>query len=203
MKFLRPQLWRARNLWHGRDTAVLRRLQRRGRVVYGTGSYGIPTIYTFIHDDTRMIVGNYSSIGGTYLLGGQHNVNHVTTYPLRIQFEMDGAGTDDVPVSRGDIHVGSDVWTGYGCFVPSGTTIGDGAVVATGAVVTKDVPPYAIVGGSPAKLIRYRHTEEQREALLQIRWWDWPEEDVREAVPYLASEDIDAFIEFARTRQRG
>jgi hypothetical protein len=79
--------------------------------------------------------------------------------------------------------------------------IGDGAVIAAGAVVTKDVPPYAIVAGNPAKVIRYRHTEEQRAALLEIKWWDWTDEEVREAVPLLAGSDIDAFIEYARARK--
>ncbi len=83
----------------------------------------------------------------------------------------------------------------------SGITIGDGAVIAGGAVVTKDVPPYAIVGGNPAKLIRYRFTPEQIEALLEIKWWDWPVDDVREAVPLIAGDDIDAFIEYARNKK--
>jgi acetyltransferase-like isoleucine patch superfamily enzyme len=192
---------RLRNFWWGRDEAVLRRLQRRGKVVYGTGTYGIPTIHEFDYDPTRLIVGNYSSIGGTYLLGGEHSIEHVTTYPLRINFGLEGAGEDGCPAPRGDIHVGSDAWTGYGTWIRGGVTIGDGAIVATGAVVIKDVPPYAIVGGTPAKLIRYRHTDEQREALLEIRWWDWPEDEIREAVPLLASQDIDAFIEHARAKR--
>jgi hypothetical protein len=66
--------------------------------------------------------------------------------------------------------------------------------------VTKDVPPFSIVGGIPAQVIGHRHTEEQREALLEIRWWDWPEDEVRAAVPYLASTDVEAFIEFARLK---
>jgi acetyltransferase-like isoleucine patch superfamily enzyme len=201
LALIKYQLGRARNVWWGRDEAVLRRLQRKGRVVYGPGSFGIPTIHTFIHDQTRLIVGNYCSIGGTYMLGGQHAVEHVTTYPLRINLGLDGAGRDGNPTPRGDIQVGSDVWTGYGSFILAGITIGDGAVVATGSVVTKDVPPYAIVGGVPAQVIRYRHTEEQRAALMEIRWWDWPLEEIREAAPLLSSPEIDAFIEYARAKE--
>jgi hypothetical protein len=105
---------------------------------------------------------------------------------------------DDYPVPMGDTVVGNDVWTTENCLIMSGVKIGDGAIVAAGSVVTRDVPPYAIVGGNPAKLIRFRFTEEQIAALLEIRWWDWPEDRVRAAVPYFESEDVDAFIAYAR-----
>jgi hypothetical protein len=198
VSILRYQLRRARNVWWGEEESVLRRLKKQGRVVYGPGSYGIPRIYHFNYDDARLIVGNYSSVGGTYMLGGQHPVDQVTTYPLRINLQMEGAGLDGNPTPRGDTVVGSDVWTGYGSWMLSGVKIGDGAIVAGGALVTKDVPAYAVVGGNPARIIKYRHTEEQREALLQIRWWDWSEEEIREAVPMMTTTDIDSFIDYAR-----
>ena len=184
----------------GRDVAVMRRLQRQGRVTFGSWSYGVPTIYTFVHDNTCLRVGNYSSIGSTILLGGEHAADRVTTYPHRINWLMEGAGQDGFPIPTGDTVIGSDVWACYGSWLLSGVNIGDGAIVAGGAFVTKDVPPYAIVGGNPAKLIRYRFDDEQREALLDIRWWDWPEAEVRKAVPLLAERDAGAFIEYARQR---
>lgn len=198
MSLIGYQVRRMREAFWGRDNAVMRQLVKSGRVVLGAGTYGVPSIHVFPHDESRLVVGSYSSLGGTYLLGGQHAITHVTTYPLRINWKLDGAGHDGMPAVRGDIVIGSDVWTGYGSWILSGVTIGHGAVVATNAVVTKDVPPYAIVGGNPAKVIKYRHTEEQRAALLEIRWWDWPEEKVRAAVPYLAADDVDAFIAYAR-----
>jgi acetyltransferase-like isoleucine patch superfamily enzyme len=194
------QYRRLRNSWWGTDLATLRRLERSGKVVRGVGTYGVPTIWTFPYDPARLIIGKYSAVGGTHLLGGQHAVKHVASYPFRIHYGMEGAGEDGNPAMRGDIVIGNDVWVTFGSYVLSGVTIGDGAVVATGGVVTKDIPPYAIVGGNPAKIIKYRHTDEQIAALLEIKWWDWPEQEIREAVPYLASEDVDAFIEYARAK---
>jgi acetyltransferase-like isoleucine patch superfamily enzyme len=187
----------------GKDVAVLRRLQRQGRVTLGTGTYGVPPILTFMLDNTGLRVGNYSSLGSLIMLGGKHPTDRVTTYPHRIWMGMEGAGEDGFPIPSADTIVGSDVWLCYEAVILSGVTIGDGAIVAAGAVVTKDVPPYAIVGGNPARLIRYRYPEEQRQALLDIRWWDWPEHEVRAAVPLLAGDDIDAFIAYARSRSRG
>jgi hypothetical protein len=199
----RWQWQRLRNLWWGADLANLRRLEKAGIVVRGRGTYGVPKVWTFAHEEARLIIGNYSAVDGTHLLGGQHAIKHVASYPFRIFWDLPGAGEDGNPAKRGDIVIGADVWCTFGTWVLSGVTIGHGAVVATGAVVTKDVPPYAIVGGNPAKIIRYRFSEEQIAALLEIKWWDWPEEEIREAVPYIASEDIDRFIEYARAKQSG
>jgi hypothetical protein len=196
------QLGRLRDAWWGSDRTQLKRLERQGRLVRGVHTYGVPTVWTFDYEeDARLIIGKYSAVGGTHLLGGQHAIRHVASYPLRIHWGLPGAGEDGNPAKRGNIEIGADVWVCFGSYVLGGVTIGDGAVVATGAVVTKDVPPYAIVGGNPAQIIRYRHTPEQIEALLEIKWWDWPEEEIREAVPYLASEDVDAFIAYAREKR--
>jgi acetyltransferase-like isoleucine patch superfamily enzyme len=171
-------------------------------VVLGPGTYGVPFVNTFDYDETKLIVGNYCSLGSTFMLGGFHPTDTATTYPHRILWGMEGAGTDGYPVHTDHTYVGSDCWLGYGAYIMSGVKIGDGCVVATGAVVTKDVPDYAIVGGVPARIITYRHTEEQRAALLEIKWWDWPEEEIREAVPLLADKDVDAFIAYARAKQQ-
>ena len=208
-KQLRYLYYGARNAWRavvgaliGAEVAELRRLQRAGRVVLGPWSYSRARIQTDVHGHERLIAGNYSGLAGTWILGMNHGPRRVSWYPHRIHFGM-GGNYDDYPVPTGDTIVGSDVWTTENCLILAGVKIGDGAIVAAGAVVTKDVPPYAIVGGNPATLIRYRFTEEQIAALLEIRWWDWPDEKVRAAVPWLESEDIDAFIEYARGERVG
>jgi chloramphenicol O-acetyltransferase type B len=183
----------------GHDQAVLRRLMRSGKVVWGEGTAGLPKIRDYILDPSRLVVGNYSSIaeGSVIMLGGLHGTDRVTTYPHRIMLGLPGAGEDGIPEIRGDTRIGSDVWIGTEAVIMSGVTIGDGAVVATGAVVMRDIEPFAVAVGNPARPVRYRFDEEQREALLRIRWWDWPRERVIEAVPLLADSDIDAFIAWA------
>lgn len=207
MKILLLHIWHAllriRNVIVGENQATFNRLKRAGRIDYGAHTYGIPILKDYVYDETRLIVGKYSALSETsiVMLGGEHAMDRVTTWPHRIVWRMEGAGQDGIPVHTGDTVIGNDVWLTQRTFVRSGVHIGDGAVVAAGAVVTKDVPPYAIVAGNPARVIRYRHTEEQRRALLEIKWWDWTDEEVREAVPLLAGTDIDAFIEYARAKK--
>jgi acetyltransferase-like isoleucine patch superfamily enzyme len=203
LRWLRFTLFRARDAIIEPNFAQHRRLLKAGRMTIGPHTYGIPIIKTFDHDETKLIIGSYSSLSETamVMLGGEHAHDRVTTYPLRINWRMEGAGQDGIPVPTGDTVIGSDVWLTMRTFVRSGITIGDGAIIASGAIVTKDVPPYAIVGGNPAKVIRYRHTEEQIKELLDIKWWNWPDELVRDAVPLLSSTDIDGFIAWAREQE--
>ena len=186
-----------------RDLALFYRMQREGRVVRGRGTYGVPGFHTTILDDTKLRIGNYSSVGSLCYLGGGHPPDRVTTYPIAVNLGLDSIGDDGFPAPSKDTVIGSDVYATHQTVVLSGCTIGDGAIIGIAGVVTKDVPAYAIVGGNPARLIRYRFSAEQIAALLEIRWWDWPEEEIKLAAPYLTSRDVNAFIEYARQRDPG
>lgn len=138
-------------------------------------------------------IGKYCSIAEAVIFDGgfNHNVNSVSTYPfnrLAGLFELIGH-----PVCKGDIIVGNDVWIGEGAMIMAGVTIGDGAVIGARSVVTKDIEPYSISVGAPAKHKRYRFTKEQIEKLLTIKWWDWESEKIK-ANAQLLMGDIDIFL---------
>lgn len=172
------------------------RLVREGRASIGAGSYGNPMIATFGFDRTNLHIGKYSSIGARtlFVLGGEHPIRKVSTFPFRIRFGMEGAGSDGHPSSKGDIVVGNDVWIGTRSTILSGVCIGDGAVVAAGSVVVKNVAPYSIVGGNPARVVGFRFTDNQIDALLSIEWWNWPQSDILGSVDLLSDESVDEFI---------
>jgi acetyltransferase-like isoleucine patch superfamily enzyme len=167
-----------------------------GTIVMGRESYFAPIVRKFKGDTGRVIVGNFASIahGVEFYAGGMHRTEWVSQYGLRAMLDLPGAYEDGFPHGRGDIHVGHDAWLAQGSVVMSGVTIGPGAVVATRSVVTKDVAPYEIVGGVPAKRIGQRFSDEQIAALLRIAWWDWPIETIKERVQLLSSPDIDEFV---------
>ena len=148
----------------------------------------------------RIIVGRYCSIAGgvTLLTGGNHQTSFVSTYPFRAQWDMAGRDVDGQTTSNGDISIGHDVWIGEDATILSGVSVGHGAVIGAGSLVSRDVGPYSIIGGNPAREIRRRFTEDQIRELLAIAWWNWPEDLVRERVPMLNGGDIESFIEGAR-----
>jgi acetyltransferase-like isoleucine patch superfamily enzyme len=172
-------------------------LRRQGVITMGHGSYGDPIVHYHDGDTAKVIIGKYCSIasGASFMPGGNHRTEWVSTYPFRVRYQLEGALTDGHPTTKGDIVVGNDVWIGNDALILSGVTVGDGAVVATRTVVTKDVPPYAIVAGNPGRVVGHRFTEDQRERMLEVRWWDWPEEAVLERVDALNGDDVQSFLD--------
>lgn len=142
-------------------------------------------LYHYPINDDKLKIGKYCSIacGAKFLFtSANHTLSSLSTYPFPIFFEeweLDAANVADAWDNRGDIVLGNDVWIGFEAVILSGVTIGDGAVVGARTVVTKDVPPYTIVGGVPAKLIRKRFSDDVIAKLSEIRWWDRPEDWIK------------------------
>ena len=140
---------------------------RLEKVSVGRKTYGGLNVTDFSPAETKLVIGNYCSIspGVIFLLGGEHQINSISTFPFKVKcfgYKMEAG-------SKGDIVIGDDVWIGTNAIICSGVRIGQGAVVAAGAVVTQDVEPYAIAGGNPAKLIRYRFDENVIRQLKEIK----------------------------------
>jgi len=168
--------------------------RRYGSYDIGEGTYGRPTV-DFYDTGATLKIGRYCSIGPgvRILLGGEHHMDWVTTYPFSLMSE-DAKTIPGYPHTKGDVVIGSDVWIGQDALILSGVTISHGAVVAARSVVTKDVEPYSIVGGNPARHIRFRFPEPTIQSLLRIAWWDWPSSEVQAAWPILQSSRVDDFI---------
>ena len=167
----------------------------------GSNCYGVPRI-KHLHPDATLAIGNYCSFAKNVqiFLGGNHRLDWVSTYRYPIFFQ-EALHIKNSASTNGNITIGNDVWLCENCTVLSGINIGHGAVVANGAVVTKDVAAYEIVGGNPAKHIRWRFDELTREALLKSEWWDWPEDELLRIVDIICSDDISRFIDYANSRQ--
>jgi len=163
----------------------------------GKHTYGIDNITIFFDEEANLKIGDFCSIGPEIkiYLGGEHRSDWLTTYPFSHFF------TDfkdfDYRISKGDVTIGNDVWIGHGVMILSGITIGDGAIIGAGSVVTKDVEPYSVVGGNPARHIRYRFTNDEITTLLELKWWKWPEDVIYKAIPILQSGDVATLVEYA------
>ncbi len=144
----------------------------------------------------HFLIGNYCSIAHaiTFVMGRNHDYNAVSTAAFGEIFAKDiPKSVHKRCVNHNQLVIGNDVWLGRGCTIMSGVHIGNGAIVAAGAVVTKDVPPYAIVGGNPAKLIRYRFDNDTIARLQKLKWWYWPLEKLVTAIDHMA--DVEVFLE--------
>lgn len=159
-------------------------------------------LYHYPVNQDKLKIGKFCSIAcGTKFLftSANHTLKSLSTYPFPIFFEewgLDGKDICDAWDNKGDIVIGNDVWIGFEAVILSGVTIGDGAVIGSRAVVTKDVEPYTIVGGVPAKAIRKRFDEQTIEKLEKIGWWNWSEEQIRQNIGAIQAGDVDALSKF-------
>lgn len=158
-------------------------------------------LYHYPVNGDKLRIGSFCSIacGAKFLFtGANHALGSLSTYPFPIFFEEWGLDVKNIRQAwdnKGDIVIGNDVWIGYEAVILSGVTIGDGAVIGARAVVTKDVPPYTIVGGVPAKPIRRRFDDETAEKLRRISWWDWDEERIKRSIADIQSGNLEALLE--------
>lgn len=154
-------------------------------------------LYHYPINHERLIIGKFCSIacGAKFLFNSaNHTLGSLSTYIFPVLFEEWGLPVEDIPKAwdnKGDIVIGNDVWIGYEAIVMAGVTIGDGAIIGTRAVVTKDVLPYTIVGGVPAKPIRKRFDNETIKRLLALKWWDWPVEKIHRHLADIQSGNLE------------
>ena len=159
----------------------------------GAYTYGQPDIRSY-KDGTHLTIGKFCSISSkvTLILGGNHRIDWATTYPFPALTSKwpEAEEIDGHPMTKGDLKIGNDVWIGHGATILSGLRIGSGAVIGACSVVHKDVPPYGIVAGNPARVLRTRFDQKTCEALLKLSWWDWPEDKIRNNMELICSNRI-------------
>lgn len=173
-----------------RDLCAMRAAMWKNDLIeVGEFTYGRPIVHQW-DLTTKLKIGKFCSIAGNVhiLLGGEHRTDSITTYPFDVLLE------EKPTPSKGDVIIGNDVWIGENVTILSGVTIGDGAVIAAGSVVSKNVAPYEIYGGVPAKFIRYRKIAHN---VKPPKWWDWPLEKIAAAVPLLEGGDLSALAAFS------
>lgn len=168
----------------------------------GRGTYGQPFILHW-GEPTTLKVGCFCSIAGgvKIILGGNHRTDWITTYPFS-SFRQSAMHIKGHPSSRGDVTIGNDVWIGEGAVIMSGVNIGNGAAIGASAVVTRYVPPYSIVAGNPANVIRILFRADEIAILNSLEWWNWDDSKLDAAMPFLLNTDISAFQAFSSEYDR-
>ena len=170
----------------------------------GKYSYGTPAICWDV-TDAKLTIGNFCSIGTNvkiYLGNGVgHDTTFVSTYPFGYIHQSIFPNVKNLSRNtNGDVTIGNDVWIGANVTIMSGVKIGDGAVIANNSHVVKNVEPYSLVGGNPAKHVRSRFKKPQIEALLKIQWWNWSDEKINRHIHLLVNPNVDEFIRSVSNR---
>lgn len=182
------------------DLKILSTQPQYEKHIIGKYTYGVksPLVLTDNNGGKNgtLKIGKYCSIssGVTIMLSGEHRPDWVTTYPFSAIFQNFRDYSEGVSATKGDVEIGNDVWIGMNVLILSGVKIGDGAVIGAGCVVAKDVEPYAIVAGNPARLIRKRFPQDVIDKLLELKWWNWDRAKISENMPYLMSNRIEEFV---------
>ena len=163
-------------------------------------------LYHYPINREKLIIGKFCSIAcGTKFLFNcaNHTLKSLSTYTFPLfyeEWELEKSNITTAWDNKGNIVIGNDVWIGYEAVIMAGVHIGDGAIIAARAVVTKDVPPYTIVGGTPAKEIRKRFDAEVIEQLLIQKWWDWSTDKIHQCLPYIAEGKLDELLAMKKYR---
>ncbi|CZF82364.1 Chloramphenicol acetyltransferase [Grimontia celer] len=155
-------------------------------------------------DVDKIIIGSFCSIGSgaVFMMAGNqgHRLDWVSTFPFFYQDNENFAGAKDGFTRAGDTVVGNDVWIGSEAMIMAGVKIGDGAIIASRALVTKDVAPYEVVGSNPAKHIKFRFNEAEIQMLLEMQWWNWSDEQLKGCMDLMCSSDIEGFYKYWKTQ---
>ena len=165
-------------------------------------------LYHYPINGDRLKIGRFCSIacGAKFLFtSGNHTLRSLSTYTFPIFFDewnLDKSRIFEAWDNKGDIELGNDVWVGYEAVIMSGVKIGSGAIIGTRAVVTKDVPPYTVAAGVPAKPIRRRFDDSTIETLEKLRWWDWRDEKLAAAIDAIQTGNIKQLVEIDRLFDR-
>lgn len=178
-------------------------LQSNAEMDVGKWSYG--TVHIHFGSEKSVKIGSFCSIATVHIMiGGDHRTDWVSTFPFPSftapEYWPEASKISGQARSKGNVTIGNDVWIGSDVFILSGVTVGDGAVIGAKSVVTKDIPPYAIAAGNPARVVKYRFDPDTIERLLAIAWWNWPDSEIKEVIPLLMSNQVEEFIEECECR---
>ena len=163
----------------------------------GKYTYGTENIRIHFKNQSKLTIGNFCSIARNLniYLGGNHMTTWVSTWPFsHLNRDVFNNIEPGFNMPGKNVTIGNDVWIADNVTIMPGVIVGDGAVIATNSHVVKNVEPYSIVGGNPARHIKYRFTKEQIEKLLEIKWWDWEDSKINQFIPLICNTDIDNFI---------